>query len=148
MVRLHGPLDGAFGQMCVKLSLAEFDDDMDVVNILDTFLTSSGLDEGTRGGAKAYKLDQAPLWVDWFEQVDLSISCLTGPEAPHYFRICLRRQIGHGGPGGDSTAEINACPTEDRGYLPSPDDVVMIVKDCHPLVVAVGGDSRRLRQLC
>ena len=31
----HGPLDGVFGQMCVKLSLAEFQDDMDVVNILD-----------------------------------------------------------------------------------------------------------------
>ena len=36
----HGPLDGVFGQMCVKLSLAEFQDDMDVVNILDNFLKS------------------------------------------------------------------------------------------------------------
>ena len=27
----HGPLDGAFGQLCVKLANKEFDDDMDVV---------------------------------------------------------------------------------------------------------------------
>ena len=56
----HGPLDGVFGQMCVNLSLAEFEDDMDVVSILDDFLKSSGLDTGSREGAQAYKLDQAP----------------------------------------------------------------------------------------
>ena len=33
----HGPLDGTFGQMCVKLSLEEFQDDLDVVDILDDF---------------------------------------------------------------------------------------------------------------
>ena len=59
----HGPLDGAFGQLCVKLSLAGFDDDMDVVNIQDNFLRTSGLDAGSRSGAKAYKVDQAPEWV-------------------------------------------------------------------------------------
>ena len=53
------PLDGCFGQMCVKLSLAEFDDDLEVVAILDEFLMSSGLDSGSREGARAYKLDKA-----------------------------------------------------------------------------------------
>ncbi len=67
----------------VKLSLAEFEDDMDVVNILDGFLRTSGLDAGSREGAKAYKLDQAPKWIDWAETVDLAMSNLTGPEAPH-----------------------------------------------------------------
>ena len=126
----HGPLDGVFGQMCVKLSLAEFQDDMDVVSILDNFLKSSGLDTGSKEGAQAYKLDQAPEWIEWAETVDLTMSNLTGPEAPHYFRVCLRRQLGHGGPLGDAASEINACNmAEHRGYLPRADDVVMIIKD-------------------
>ena len=55
----HGPLDATFGQMCVKLSLSEFDDDLNVVEILDGFLRESGLDAATRSGSKAYKLDEA-----------------------------------------------------------------------------------------
>jgi len=58
------------------------------------------------------------------------MSNLIGPEAPHYFRVCLRRQLGHGGPRGNAASEINACnAAEHRGYLPRADDVVMIVKD-------------------
>ena len=38
--------------MRVKLSLEEFDDDLDVVSILDRFLKTSGLDAGTRHDAK------------------------------------------------------------------------------------------------
>ena len=126
----HGPLDGVFGQMCVKLSLAEFEDDMDVVNILDNFLKSSGLDTGSREGAQAYKLDQAPEWIEWAETVDLTMSNLTGPEAPHYFRVCLRGQLGYPGPHGDLAPEIHACNMVDhRGYLPRAEDVVMLVKD-------------------
>ena len=65
----HGPIDGCFGQMCVKLSLAEFDDDSEFVAILHEFLMSSGLDSGSREGARAYKLDMAlsgssgPRWL-------------------------------------------------------------------------------------
>ncbi len=114
----------------VKLSLAEFEDDMDVVNILDDFLRTSGLDAGSREGAKAYKLDQAPKWIDWAETVDLAMSNLTGPEAPHYFRVCLRKHIGTGGPYGDATAETSACASADhRGHEPKGEDVVMLVKD-------------------
>ena len=51
----HGPFDATVGQTCVKLSLEECEDDMDVVDILDHFLQTSGLDAGTREGAKAYK---------------------------------------------------------------------------------------------
>ena len=57
---------------------------------------------------------------------------LTGPQAPHYFRICLRRHIGAGGEGayGDAASEISACNTADhRGYEPRRDDVAMLVKD-------------------
>jgi hypothetical protein len=60
---------------------------MDVVNILDNFLKSSGLDTGSREGAQAYKLDQAPEWIEWAEAVDLTMSNLIGPEALLYFRV-------------------------------------------------------------
>ena len=126
----HGPLDGSFGQMCVKLSLEEFDDDLDVVNILNHFLQTSGLDVGTRQDAKAYKLDEAAEWVEWAEDVELAMSALTGPEAPHYFRICRRKHVGTDSAHGDGAAEAKACHWADhRGYQPNGDDVVMVVKD-------------------
>ena len=59
----HGPLDATFGQACVKLSLDEFDDGMDVVRILDGFLKESGLDVDSRVVSKAYKMDESPNWV-------------------------------------------------------------------------------------
>ena len=62
--------------------------------------------------------------------VDLTMSNFTGFEAPHYFRICLRSEIGFGGPVGDGPSEISACSTaEHRGYLPRSGDVVMVIKD-------------------
>ena len=44
----HGPPDGTFGQKCVQLPLQEFQDDRDVVDILEEFLKTSGLDDATR----------------------------------------------------------------------------------------------------
>jgi len=126
----HGPLDGSFGQMVVKLSLEEFDDDMAVVEILQAFLRTSGLDPNTREAAEAYKLDEAARWVDWAEHTNLNMTCLTGPTAPHYFRICKRKFVGAGGPHADGPAERQACHLADhRGYQPNGEDVVMIVKD-------------------
>ena len=104
----HGPLDGSFGQMCVKLSLKEFEDDMEVVEILMAFLRTCGLDPNTREAAKAYKLDEAAEWVDWAEHTNLEISCLPGPEAPHYFRICKRKLVGTGRIPEDGPAELRA----------------------------------------
>ena len=103
---------------------------MDVVDILDYFLKTSGLDAFTREGAKAYKLDEAVEWVRWVDEVDLAISALTGPEAPHYFRICRRRHLRTLTASGDGTAEAAACHrAEHRGYQPNSNDAVMFVKD-------------------
>ena len=132
----HGPLDGSFGQMCVKLSLAEFDDAQDVVNILDNFLKTSGLDEGTRQNAKAYKLDEAAQWMDWAEANDVKMSALTGPYAPHSFRICRRKHVGQdcatpsdARASEERAAELAACHRADhRGFQPNGEDVVMVVK--------------------
>jgi hypothetical protein len=123
----HGPLDATFGQTCVKLSLEEFEDDMDVVDILDHLLKTSSLDAGTRAGAKAYKLDEAVEWVKWVEEVDLAMPALTGLAAPHYFRICRRKHLGTLTACGDGTAEAAACHrAEHRGYQPNGSDVVMV----------------------
>ena len=65
----------------VKLSLAELEDDTDVMDILDHFMKTSGLDAGTREGAKAYKLDEAAEWVKWAEVIDLAMSALARREA-------------------------------------------------------------------
>ena len=126
----HGPLDGSFGQMCVKLSLEEFDDDLDVVDILDDFLQTSGLDAGTRQNAKAYKLDEAAEWVEWGEDIQVLMSALTGPDAPHYFRICRRKHVGTDSAHGNGAAEAAAYHRADhRGYQPNGNDVVMVVKE-------------------
>ena len=76
----HGPLDATFGQTCVKPSLEEFEDDMDVVDILDHCLNTSGLKccSISLRLTKAYKQDEAAEWVKWVEEVDLAISALTG----------------------------------------------------------------------
>ena len=77
-------LDGCFGQLCAKLANEEFDDDMDVVRILDKQnRTMKGLDEGSREGALAYKLDNVAQWVSWLEETNDQMSSRIGPEAPH-----------------------------------------------------------------
>ena len=110
--------------------LDEFHDDLDVVDILEDVLKTSGLDAATRQDAMAYKLDEAPEWVQLAEEVDLSMSALTGPAAPHYFRTCRRRHLGTMSAHGDAAAEGGASHRADhRGYQPSGDDVVLVVKD-------------------
>ena len=81
----HGPLDGVFGQMCVKLCLEDFEDDMHVVQILDDFLKTSGLDAGSKKGTKAYKLDEAAKWVDWAETVRLTMFKSNWPRGSSLF---------------------------------------------------------------
>jgi hypothetical protein len=103
---------------------------MDVVDILDHFLQTSGLDVGTREGAHAYTLDEAVAWVKWVEEVDFAMSAMTGPDAPQYFRICFRKHLGTLTACGDGTAEAAACHrAEHRGYQPNGNDIVMVVED-------------------
>jgi len=100
------------------------------MGILYHFMKTSGLDVGTREGAKAYKLDEAAEWVKWTEEVDLAMSAATGLEAPHYFRISRRKHLGTLTACGDGTAEVAACHrAEHRGYQPNGNDIVMVVED-------------------
>lgn len=90
----HGPLDGVFGQCTVKLGNSEFQDDEEVVDLLQGFLRDGSLEPGSRENCLAYKLDNAAEWVTWAdEDMELACSNLTGPEAPHSFHICLREHL-------------------------------------------------------
>lgn len=125
----HSPLDGTFGQLCVKLSFQEFDDDAGVLRCLNKILSELGVDKHTREAAKAYKIDESADWAEWWDQTSLSLSSLTGPEAPHYFRFCRRCDLGlldsHGHLGRDE----RECPVE-RSWEAEPhgEDVIMVVK--------------------
>jgi hypothetical protein len=65
----HYALDGTFGQLCVKLAARTFDDDEDIVEILNGFLKDLGVDAGSREGAVAYKLDEGASWDDWWDRL-------------------------------------------------------------------------------
>ena len=79
----------------MKLANAEFQDDEEVVQVLQKFLNEGSLEPGTESNALAYKLDEAAEWVEWAEDdMDFSCSGLTGPEAPHSFHVCLREDLG------------------------------------------------------
>ncbi len=90
----HGPLDAAYGQATVKLGNSEFDDDEEVVALLQGFLDNGYMELGTDTNAVAYKLDQAAKWVEWAEaDLQCAISHITGPKAPHSFHLCLRQDL-------------------------------------------------------
>ncbi|CAK0812887.1 unnamed protein product [Prorocentrum cordatum] len=91
----HGPLDGAFGWLCVRLSLAEFDDADEVVELLQGFLANLQVDPGSKEGAKAYKLDQAADWVTWLSGLDYHLTNITMNTGPHSFHLRRRKDLPH-----------------------------------------------------
>ena len=128
----HCPLDGTFGEMTMRLTQEEFDDDAALVGLLDKFAKEVGIDEASRRNARAYKHDEAAKWDDWWDQLGLHFSNLTGPDAPHYFRVGLRSDVGiRGVPVPHDIAKekevAHATPNADWPAL-LPEDVVLTVK--------------------
>ena len=121
----HEDLDATFGQLTVKLALTEFDDDVDVVERLMRLLGGLGIDAESRRSSVAYKLDEAPEWEHWWDEVSLQMSNLTGPTAPHVFRVCLRRDLGSGT---EAAAERGVVVQPLPGLRPHGDDVVIVIK--------------------
>ena len=117
----HGPLDATFGQCCVKLSNTEFDTPLEVVDVLQQFLDGSRFEHLADENKKAYKLDEAAHWEQWWNQVPLVMSDLTGPEAPHLFHLCSRCDLGLDDVQGVNTKWPGAPPAD-------PMDLVMSVK--------------------
>jgi len=116
----HENIDGTFGQISVKLSAKEFDDDMEVIRLLEQILADIGIDTRAKENVRAYKLDESADWRSWWAETALSASRLTGPHAPHHFRICRLRDVGP-----DQRCELESAPG-----MPAPDmdDVVMVVR--------------------
>jgi hypothetical protein len=124
----HGPLDAVFGQAVVKLGNSEFQDPTELIHILQGFLDEASLETGAKDNARAYKMDEAARWDEWWQDVDVRFEAVTGPRAPHWFHITQRRNF--------SMEELRACGN-DQGHL---DDIMVIVKErmCsyHPYQVA------------
>ena len=121
----HENIDGSYGQLAVKIAALEFDDDVALVSILLRLLGQLGVDPDSRLASKAYKLDEAACWTEWWDETSLVFSKVTGPEAPHWFRFCALRDLGSQG------SEEKAVPLRSLPGLPLPDmdDVVMVVKE-------------------
>ncbi len=101
------------------------------VELLSRFVAELGLDRASRDGALAYKFDESADWEEWWDQTGLSFSRLTGRDAPHYFRVGLRRDLGEtvssatGCHGGEE--ELSVTCTE-LDHLKSGEDVMLVVK--------------------
>jgi hypothetical protein len=128
----HNPLDGTFGEIAVRLSCHEFDDDRACVELLNRFVKDLGIDETSRTHAKAYKHDESAKWDDWWDQLELSFSNLTGPDAPHYFRVCLRRDIGSEAIPLPHVANREMAIGSEAPLtwaVDNPDDIVVVIKE-------------------
>ena len=121
----HIDLDATFGQITVRLGGHEFDDDNDVVELLSGFVKDIGVDPFSKEATLAYKLDEAPDWETWWDEVNVEMSRLTGERAPHYFRICRRHDLGQGC---DLAAEKAVAAEQHRGSQPSGGDVMLVIK--------------------
>ena len=116
----HENIDGTFGQITVKLSAKEFDDDLQVIQLLEQILADIGIDARAKENTLAYKLDESADWRTWLSETQLSASRLTGPQAPHFFRICRLKDIGR-----DLLSEVEGAPGMPAADM---DDVVMVVR--------------------
>ena len=125
----HGPLDGTFGQLCVKLSYETWDDDKECVLLLQRMLANLGVDAGSRLGALAYKLDESADWEEFWDQVPAQFSNLCGQDAPNYFRACRRRDIGLLDMHSHLARDEKSCPAE-RSFSQNPngEDVMLVIK--------------------
>jgi hypothetical protein len=122
----HDNLDGTFGQITVRLSMWEFDDDEDVVDILMKLLADLGIEKTSRRASLAYKLDEAFDWETWWNDITIQFSNLTGPRAPHSFRVCCRKDLGRSS---DDRSERDARTEPLPGNHPAQGgDVVVAVK--------------------
>ena len=88
----HGPLDAVGGQAVTKCSNAEFHTAHELCEVYQEFLDKAAFEPGTFRKA-VWKQDQAADWRQWVEEVPLKFGCLTGPAAPHGFRILHRQQL-------------------------------------------------------
>ena len=104
----HEDIDGTFGQLTVKLSALEFDNDEDVVMLLMQLAGALGIEQSSKRASLAYKMDEAASWETWWDDLAVSYTQMTGPRAPHVFKICLRKDLGKLGDTGEQSTLAEA----------------------------------------
>ena len=138
----HGALDALGGQAVVKCSNAVFDTDRQLCRVYQSCLNNACFEEGTFC-ADCYKQDNAANWRSWVEDIELDFSRLTGPAAPHGFRIVARCQLGD-----VRDATLTSCQDAPP---PHPDDLVLAVhkfmSDKEPYQVCLLVPGRQIEQL-
>ena len=92
---------------CTHGTYGQLNDDMECVEYLNRFITELGVDRQSRDHAIAHKLDEGAKWDEWWVQFGMHFNNLTGPDAPHYFLVCLRKDLG----------ELSAVPHNRREEL-------------------------------
>ncbi len=122
----HENLDGTFGQIAVRLSRREFDDDADVVSILSKLLAGLGIDPASQHASRAYKCDVSADWETWWDEIPVRLTHMTGPGSPHQFRICLRKDLGNSEVGSAET-DVPAQPFP-GSPPPQANDVMLVSK--------------------
>ena len=88
----HGPLDAIGGHAVVRCSNEVFNSANELVDVYQKFLDTADFEEGTTF-KKTYKHDNSANWMEWIDDIELTITAMTGPKAPHGFRILTRKQL-------------------------------------------------------
>ena len=88
----HNVLDGLGGHAVTRMSHECWDSPDDVVEIYNKSLQSCQLESGTFDKS-AHKHDVAADWNAWLMAVPLQFNAITGPLAPHHFRVCRRYHL-------------------------------------------------------
>ena len=88
----HGPLDAIGGHAVVRCSNEVFNTPQELVQVYQKFLDTADFEEGTTFKT-TYKHDNSANWMEFIDDIELTITAMTGPKAPHGFRILTRKQL-------------------------------------------------------
>ena len=107
----HGPLDGIGGHCVTRCSHMTFDSANELTHVYQDFLSRASFEEGTFAKS-CWKHDESPD-----SEIPLSFANLTGPLAPHGFRILRRKDM--------TQADLDHAKY--RCANQSPDDIILAV---------------------
>ena len=85
-------LDAVGGQAVTRCSHETFETAQELVEVYQRFLDDASL-ETSCYFRKAWKHDSSPEWDKWLEEIPVTLTGLTGPKAPHLFRILKRKML-------------------------------------------------------
>ena len=80
------------GQAVTRCSHETFETAQELVDVYQRFLDDASL-ETSCYFRKAWKHDSSPEWDKWLDEMPVTMTGLTGPKAPHLFRILRRKML-------------------------------------------------------